>query len=400
MPPYDIVDTWRTVISPQRLALYTLFPIFCLLILAITPPQFMGTRLKQVISFPLMASLLINPFSYRDEINSPFCLFCQMIPVTMFQRFSDIFWIQPWLYKKESYVSIAELNHEIWSSVRKAPKKDAKQPIKDKKFYHLFPSMLLNAIGFDMAIAWVKTFTAKDVYEMEANPSIKYFMFFCAGIMLMTTLFNLVGNMMQLCYSVFVDNGDYAPEEWRNIMEYPLAGTSLEDIWSHRWHKVLRPAWVACAFKPVFFMVRKSTNNSPQGKQLAIALASLSVFLASGIAHEYVALCNTGWSIYKEHFMGQEMLFFGLQGILVIIEKALGMWLKTVLPASFIRSPLVLMARNAYVLSVGLATFPYFINSFADWGFWKFDNLTPIEPLLRQYLIQTPYLRPFCGSLT
>ncbi|KAI8353991.1 hypothetical protein BD560DRAFT_408093 [Blakeslea trispora] len=182
-------------------------------------------------------------------------------------------------------------------------------------------------------------------------------------------------------------------------MEYPLISVSLEEVWSIRWHKVLRPAWIACAFKPVYFLVRKSTNESPRGKQLAIALGSLSVFLASGFSHEYAALCNAGWYAYREHFMGQEMLFFGLQGVFVIVEKVLGHWLSKVLPLSVRRSPIILLLRNLYVLGVGLFTFPYFINSFAHWGFWKFNNLTPVEPLVRKILIETPYLKQFCGSL-
>ncbi|OBZ86624.1 hypothetical protein A0J61_05326 [Choanephora cucurbitarum] len=396
MPPFEITDTWRTVIPVQKLVLYTFSPIFLLVLLSITPTSTIGTRLKQALSIPLMASLLILPLIYRDEINSPVCIFCQMIPVTMFQRFSDVFWLGPLLYKKEAYASLDELNNELWSCVRNTKTKgEEKKIVKNKRFYHLFPSLLLNAIGFDIVIAWVKTFTAKDVYEMEANPSVKYFMFFSSGVMLLTTLFNLVGGCMQLFYSIFVDRGLYAPEEWRDLMEYPLISVSLEEVWSIRWHKVLRPAWIACAFKPVYFLVRKSTNQ----KQLAIALASLAVFLASGFSHEYTALCNAGWHAYREHFMGQEMIFFGLQGVFVIIEKAIGQWLSTVLPLSVRRSPLVLLLRNVYVLGVGLVTFPYFINSFAHWGFWKFDNLTPVEPFVRKLLIETPYLRQFCGSL-
>jgi hypothetical protein len=178
------------------------------------------------------------------------------------------------------------------------------------------------------------------------------------------------------------------------MMDYPLLGISLDEIWSHRWHRVLRPAWVSSAYKPVFFLIRQWTQHKP----LAIGLAAMAVFVASGITHEYAVLCNSGWQLYRQQFMGQEMIFFGLQGILVILEKIAQVVLKPVVPSAVVKSPLTRMLRHIYVLGVAYVTFPYFINSFAHWGFYKLGSLTPVEPLLTKYVASQPYLRQFCGS--
>ncbi|KAI9487648.1 MAG: hypothetical protein EXX96DRAFT_647277 [Benjaminiella poitrasii] len=399
----EIADTWRTVVPASHLAFYTLSPVLVLFILSTLSLNVLGTKVKQIISIPFLAYSVIMPYRYRDFENSPLCVFCQMIPFTMFLRFLDIFWIHPVIYKKDAYISTSELASELWSSIRinknsKANKENAK-PSKKKRFYHLFPAIILNAVGYDIVIAWIKTFTAQDVFKMQRLHPIQAFLFCCAGITLITTLFNFVGKIIQLVYCIVVEHGTYDPAEWRNIMDDPLLGTSVEDVWSHRWHRIFRPAWVSCAYKPVYFLIREGTNKKQKYKSLAIIIASLSVFAMSGITHEYAALCNSGWRIYSERFMGQEMKFFGLQGIIIILEKILAIYVKPHLPPSVVNSSLVLLLRRVYILLVANWTFPYFVNSFAHWGFCKFQNFTPVEPILRNYLISSPYLIQYCGLL-
>jgi hypothetical protein len=183
--------------------------------------------------------------------------------------------------------------------------------------------------------------------------------------------------------------------EWRNIMNYPLLGTSLEDVWSHRWHRVLRPAWIASAYKPVYFITRQWI---PKNRQLAVGLASMAVFVASGLTHEFVVLCNAGWQDYKETYIGQQMFFFGIHGVIVVLEKMAALIYKRILPKSIIESHLVKVLLNLYVITVATSTFPYFINGFARWGLWRIDSLTPLEPVVQAYIASNPYLRQFCGS--
>jgi hypothetical protein len=183
------------------------------------------------------------------------------------------------------------------------------------------------------------------------------------------------------------------------MMNYPLLSTSLEDVWSRRWHRVLRPAWIASAFKPVYYIVDKWTEKSPNGKKLAMSLASMAVFVVSGLTHEYSVLCNAGWKVYKQSYIGDQMIFFGIHGVLVVLEKTAGFLYKQFLPKSVTNSPLVRVLLNLYVILVATLTFPYFINGFAHWGLWRLDEVTPLEPAVRQFLASTPYLRQYCGSL-
>ncbi|KAI7899657.1 uncharacterized protein BX663DRAFT_563802 [Cokeromyces recurvatus] len=398
----EIIDTWRTAVPASHIAFYTLSPVLVLSILSTLNINVLGTKVKQVISIPFLICLLVMPYRYRDFENSVFCIFCQVISFTMFQRFIDIFLIHPVIYKKDAYISASEFNAELLFSIRAnnrhKPNDEKKVYLKSKKFYHLFPSIILNAIGYDIVVSWIKTFTSKDIFEMQKYHPIQTFLVCCSGIMLLTFTYNMFGKIMQLFYCILFDHGLYAPEEWRNMMETPIFGTSIEDVWSYRWHRILRPAWVSFAYKPVYFLVREGTNKKPKYRLLAISLASLSVFIASGFTHEYAALCNAGWKIYSERFMGQQIIFFGIQGLVIIMEKIIAILLKPYLPSSFVNSPLALLLRHIYVLSVANWTFPYFINSFAHWGFYKLGNFTPLEPILRHYLASTPFLRKYCGS--
>lgn len=182
-------------------------------------------------------------------------------------------------------------------------------------------------------------------------------------------------------------------------MNYPIFSTSLEDVWSRRWHRVLRPAWIASSFKPVYYIVDKWTESNSGGKKLATGLASMAVFAASGLTHEYSVLCNAGWQVYKQNYIGDQMIFFGIHGIFVVLEKFTGFIYKSFLPKSVINSPIVRVLLNIYVILFATWTFPLFINGFAHWGLWRLNELTPIDPAVRHYLAATPYLRQYCGSL-
>lgn len=69
MIQYQQVDSWRTVLPMTQFGLCALTPIPLLYILAITPTRVLGTTIKQIISLPLLASLLIVPYFYRDSRN-------------------------------------------------------------------------------------------------------------------------------------------------------------------------------------------------------------------------------------------------------------------------------------------------------------------------------------------
>lgn len=154
MNEYEVVGKGRTVLPLGQFAFYTLAPMVALYVLATIPIHILGTRIKQLVSFPLMVCLVVIPYLYRDEndgsnlqslfivycdtnlFKDMFCVLCQALPFSAFQRLSDIFWIHPFLYKKDAYLSPSDLSTELWACIRRDKKikenKEKKITAKDK----------------------------------------------------------------------------------------------------------------------------------------------------------------------------------------------------------------------------------------------------------------------------
>lgn len=50
-----------------------------------------------------------------------FTVLCTTIPCITFQRFLDIFWIHPVIYKRPAFISSKDLNGEFWSCIKIDP---------------------------------------------------------------------------------------------------------------------------------------------------------------------------------------------------------------------------------------------------------------------------------------
>ncbi|RUS15256.1 hypothetical protein BC937DRAFT_92693 [Endogone sp. FLAS-F59071] len=119
-------------------------------------------------------------------------------------------------------------------------------------------------------------------------------------------------------------------------MNHPYLATSLHNFWSHRWHQIFRRTWTSVAFQPVHRFVQTRLNPQltklgilqTQIDVLALACAILSVFVVSGLMHEYIALAALGKNRY---IPGEQLLFFSLHGLAVVIEKIL---LTSLVPSS------------------------------------------------------------------
>lgn len=66
--------------------------------------------------------LLFIVYCVADSFKDMFCVLCQALPFSAFQRLSDIFWVHPFLYKKDAYISPSDLNTELWSCIRRDKK--------------------------------------------------------------------------------------------------------------------------------------------------------------------------------------------------------------------------------------------------------------------------------------
>ncbi|KAI8968988.1 hypothetical protein BDF20DRAFT_137909 [Mycotypha africana] len=256
----------------------------------------------------------------------------------------------------------------------------------------------MHLILSDIFAAHLRTFNGNDILYMQKHNKFRYFIVFFSGVTFMTALFNFCGQMLQLAYAITIGQGSYSPDDWRLMMNYPVLANSLEDIWSKRWHRVFRVAWISCAFKPIYYLLRERTRHIPSFKYIALGTATFAVFLASGIMHEYLVLCNAGWAIYRKQYAGDQLIFFGMHGMLVVSEKVLEQALKHSVPRSIRTSLVIQLLRHLYVVAVAFWTLPWFMTSFAPWGFDKLPFVTPIGDKTIELLSVNTFFRQYCGS--
>lgn len=183
-------------------------------------------------------------------------------------------------------------------------------------------------------------------------------------------------------------------------MIHPILSTSLDDLWSHRWHQLLRTSWVAFAFRPTRhiaqrLLVKRLKNPMP----VVLLLSALSVFAISGLMHEYIIYCNVGWSVYRRFFLGQQLYFFFIHGLGVVFERVIKQFSKRILPSSYRNSFFIECVQRLWVLGFGFYTFPAFLDGFSYWGVWHDNPLTYVQPYILRALRAVPEARPFCGSL-
>lgn len=175
-------------------------------------------------------------------------------------------------------------------------------------------------------------------------------------------------------------------DEWRLLMEYPMFASSMDDLWSHRWHQLMKPIWLAIPFRPVRMLLAGFSDD------LARIMATLSVFFVSGLMHEYLVLCGAGWSAYRRLFMGQQCAFFMSHGLCVVFEKWIQQRYRRRIDGSLL--------GYVWVIGFSFYTFPWFLNGFAYWNLWHiipYNALTPY--LMENFWRKYPALKPFCGSL-
>ncbi|KAG0170716.1 hypothetical protein DFQ28_001683 [Apophysomyces sp. BC1034] len=91
------------------------------------------------------------------------------------------------------------------------------------------------------------------------------------------------------------------------LFHSPWQATSLRDFWTNRWHKFYNDCFYRLGYRPL----RRFCRNR--------WAPALSVFVLSGIMHEYFLYCSTGdWSA-----SGFQLLFFTVQCAGVIVGDAI-----------------------------------------------------------------------------
>lgn len=205
---------------------------------------------------------------------------------------------------------------------------------------------------------------------------------------------------MHLFYCIFFERGSYSSEQYRPLIYNPILASSLDDLWSVRWHRLFKSTWIAFPFRPTYILTERFfTKKVKNPKAIAFALGSISVFVASGFMHEYMVACNIGWPIYRRFFMGQQVFFFGIHGVGVFVEHLLQKLVKPRLSkelTQIVNNPIL----RFIVMSIfGYFTFYYFINGFIEWGFHLDNPITFSKPYMVQFAKAHPPLISYFGSL-
>lgn len=345
----------------------------------------------------------------------------------VFLRFFELFWIAPVLYGKPAYASMDYLHVELFSSVRKFPKtnKDGEKPkefTKDKKVYHILIEMLYHAAVCDVVGAWYSTYTGRDVLDMQQSNPAMFFLFFVVAIFVLNSAFNAIGCGQRLLYVLWYEGGSYSSgkhmillffwtrqeflntccfvEQWRPWMKNPIIASSLDELWSDRWHQLLRSSWVAFAFRPTRFVAQRAlAKHIKDPMPIVLLLSVASVFAISGLMHEYIIYANVGWSVYRRFFVGQQFCFFYAHGLATVFERVFRKVAKRVLPPALYNSIFARLVQHAWVVLFAYYTFPTFLDGFAYWGLWLDNPFQNTKPYVWQFLRTIPEARAFCGSL-
>ncbi|KAG0164300.1 hypothetical protein DFQ28_010539 [Apophysomyces sp. BC1034] len=253
----------------------------------------------------------------------------------------------------------------------------------------------------DIFGTYFATFTAQDIILMEKERRLEFFVFFALAVFVLNSAFNIFGGVLHLFYVIVYEGGSYASEQWRPFMADPIVASSLDEIWSHRWHQLLRSTWLALPFRPVLllgqrWLTKKTRNPLP----LALMMASLSVFVVSGLMHEYLIASNLGWTVYSRFFVGQQQLFFSMHGVGVLLEKVIYRASRRTFPPSYLDGVFVTqVVQRLWVVSIAFYFFPQFLRGFVHWGVHLDNPFQVLRPFVLEALHQVPHARDFCGSL-
>ncbi|KAF9216125.1 hypothetical protein BGZ59_010960 [Podila verticillata] len=111
--------------------------------------------------------------------------------------------------------------------------------------------------------------------------------------------------------------------DWTYVKHgFPLFATSPDDFWK-RWHHMFQYIWVDLGLKPTQFLLRKYVIDKKRvhhktAAVLEMVLPVMSVFVLSGLMHEYMFL--TTW---HNNSAGYMMAYFLIQGVATLASKGL-----------------------------------------------------------------------------
>ncbi|KAI9276818.1 hypothetical protein BDA99DRAFT_494216 [Phascolomyces articulosus] len=368
----------------------------------------MSTTLKQILSIPLLTIVFFTPILFTCG-NGVFDLVQTVACYNLFLRLFEFYWISPLLYGKSAYATRDYLYTEFWAALCKFPKPNKKKDddtkpkvyVKDKKWYHIVSYMAYHAVICDIFGSWWSTFTGPDVIMMRQDRPLLFFVFLFFIVFMLNSAFNMFGYALHLAHCIYYDGGSYSGEQWRSLMKNPIMSTSLEELWSFRWHQLLHTSWVAFGFRPARYITQRLLAKRVKNPlPIALFVGTLAVFAVSGSMHEYIIYANVGSTIYFRSFIGQQLFFFFIHGVGMTLERFTAKFAKKFVPPTLLNSFLVKeILQRVWVISYAFLTFPFFIDGFAYWGLWADNPFVFTRPLVFEFFRSIPYGHALCGSL-
>ncbi|EPQ30775.1 uncharacterized protein PFL1_01676 [Pseudozyma flocculosa PF-1] len=105
------------------------------------------------------------------------------------------------------------------------------------------------------------------------------------------------------------------PSRWDPLpFDAPLFATSVQDLWSNRWHHLFRQSFLHVAYSPV-----RTVAAAVVGRKAARALATFAVFALSALVHEWGQL---PMSPHSRLGITQTGTFFLVQAVAIVLEHA------------------------------------------------------------------------------
>lgn len=98
------------------------------------------------------------------------------------------------------------------------------------------------------------------------------------------------------------------------IFDQPWLAHSAYNLWSARWHQIFRPGFIKLAYQPV--------RSLCPSKEYGRVAATMAVFVASGLLHDYILVTMMGYSAIQTFagMLGQQTMFFILQGVATVVS--------------------------------------------------------------------------------
>ncbi|KAI8993459.1 hypothetical protein BDB01DRAFT_754658 [Pilobolus umbonatus] len=388
-----------------------LAPTVLLILLTIIPIKRIPAIVKQIIAVPLLIADFMIPFGFTNG-DRIFATAVCCINFNMFLRFLEIYFVNPIVLGGLPYISFDKLSQELWATVRKFPvpatednekkgikKGDVKVYTKDRKFYHIILYLLMNIVLIDVFGALIMTFEGHEVMYIQRERPVLFMVLFLIATLILTSTFNCIGFVIHLTYCILYEKGSYSSEQYRLLMKHPIISSSLDDLWSNRWHSLFKSTWLAFPFRPVrIYTERFLAKKTKNAKKISYLAGSLAVFAASSLMHEYIIISNVGIPVYKRLFFGEQSQFFMYHGLGVLFENLIRFCVLPYLPTKFKNSITARVICQIWVLFFCYCTFQYILNGFIMWGM-QYDNpIKFLHPYVIEAVRKVPALHGFLGS--